>query len=94
MSSTHSYYEWQISTLMLAYDAVDPIPRNEEKRIATRQMEVEEEVHRLAHSVIPQAYRENPQLDFPAPIVVLLTHATVKRAAEILGFIPSSGKNE
>lgn len=84
-SQTHSYYDWQVSTLMLAYDVVDPLPRDAEKKISARQASVEEEVRDLAHKTIPQTYRDNPQLEFPPAIVVLLTKATITRAAAIMG---------
>jgi hypothetical protein len=40
-SGTHSYYDWQVSTLMLAYDVAEPIERTDEARLAARQQEVE-----------------------------------------------------
>jgi hypothetical protein len=83
--ATHSYYDWQVSTLMLAYDATDPIPRSDEKRLAERQQAVEKEIHDLAHATIPPAYRENPGMEFPPAVVILLTRATLKRAAEVAG---------
>ena len=84
-SGTHSYFDWQVSTLMLAYDVVEPIPRKDTARLTKRQQGVEVELRDIAHAVIPAAYRENPQLDFPPSIVVLLTRATIKRAVEIIG---------
>lgn len=88
MSQTHSYYDWQLSTLMLAYDVVQTLPRTDDKAIAARQQQVEEEIHNLAHSVIPQTYRDNPQMEFPPAIVILLTRATLRRAAQIIGDLP------
>ncbi len=82
---THSYYEWQVSTLMLAYDVVDPLPRDADKKITARQVKVEEEVRDLAHKAIPPTYRDNPQMEFPPAIVMMLTKATIRRASEILG---------
>jgi hypothetical protein len=83
--ATHSYYDWQVSTLMLAYDAVDPIPRSQDARLAERQQAVEKEIHALAHATIPAAYRENPRLEYPPAVIILLTRATLKRAAEVVG---------
>lgn len=88
MSQTHSYYDWQVSTLMLAYDVVQPLPRSDDKAIAQRQQQVEEEIQKLAHDVIPPAYRENPQMEFPPAIVILLTRATLRRAGQIVGDLP------
>ena len=82
---THSYYDWQVSTLMLAYDAVNPLGRHDEPALAARQQHVEEELHRLAHQILPQEYRQNPQREFPPQIVVMLTRGTLRRAGEIVG---------
>ena len=88
--TTHSYLDWQISTLMLAYDAVDPIPRHETDRLAEREKAVHLEIHALAMATIPPAYRDNPEDEFPPEVVVLLTRATLRRAAEIVGLLPPS----
>ncbi|HEY0008114.1 MAG TPA: hypothetical protein VGB55_05280 [Tepidisphaeraceae bacterium] len=87
---SHSYYEWQVSTLMLAYDVIEPISRHDEKRLAERNNAVEQEIHEMAHRVIPQAYRDNPQMEFPPAIIVLLTKATLARAARIIGLTPEA----
>ena len=89
-SSTHSYYDWQVSTLMLAYDFAEPIARTDDERLARRQQDVEMELHRIAHAVLPQAYRENPQLDFPPEVVMAMTRATLRRAAVIVGLLPAA----
>jgi len=85
--ATHSYYDWQVSTLLLAYDAVEPLGRDDEEGLARRQRAVEEELHRLAHEVLPENYRRNPEREFPAEVVVLLTRATLRRAATIVGLL-------
>ncbi len=82
---THNYYDWQVSTLMLAYDVSDPLPRHDNKRINERQADVEKEIHELAHRTIPVAYRDHPEMEFPPAVVMLLTRATIARAVEILG---------
>jgi hypothetical protein len=82
---THSYYDWQVSTLMLAYDAIEPLARDDEARLARRQQQVEEELHRMVHAVLPEDYRRDPQREFPPEVVVMLTRATLRRAGQILG---------
>ena len=82
---THSYYDWQVSTLMLAYDAVQPLARHDEAGLAKRQQEVEEELRRMVNAVLPDDYRRNPEREFPPEVVVMLTRATLTRAAEIVG---------
>ena len=81
---THSYFDWQVSTLMLAYDVADPVARTDDKRHGERQRHVEQEIHELAHATIPETYKQNPSLDFPPAIVMMLTRATLKRANAII----------
>jgi hypothetical protein len=82
---THSYLDWQISTLMLAYDAVDPLPRNADKLLAEREEKVRQELKDMVHAVLPKDYLENPSKEFPASMVKLLTRATLRRAGQIVG---------
>jgi len=89
-SSTHSYYDWQVYTLLLAYDVAEPIARTDEERLARRQQDVELELHHIAHAILPANYRENPQLDFPPAVVMEMTRATLRRAAVIVGLLPAA----
>ncbi len=82
--ATHSYYDWQISTLMLAYDVVEPIDRNDTARLAEREQQVREELREMVHAVLPRDYLDNPQAEFPPEIVMLLTRATLQRASAII----------
>jgi hypothetical protein len=84
---THSYYDWQVSTLMLAYDAVEPIGRDDDKRQAERQQSVEKELQKMVHEVIPEEYRRDPEREFPPQVVMLLTRAVLQRAAGIVGLL-------
>lgn len=82
--ATHSYYDWQVSTLMLAYDVADPIDRNDTARLAQREQQVREELREMVHAVLPRDYLDNPQTEFPPQIVTLLTRATLRRASAIV----------
>lgn len=82
---THSYYDWQVSTLMLAYDVVDPIGRDDGKTMADRQKRCELEVRDIALASIPDDYRRDEQLEFPPQVVIAMTRATLKRASMIAG---------
>ena len=84
---THSYFDWQVSTLMLAYDTVEPLDREDEEGQAKREEAVRRELYHLAHAVLPEDYLKNPGEDFPPEIVMLLTRATVARAAQIMGMV-------
>lgn len=86
-SETHSYYDWQVSTLLLAYDAVEPLSRNDDDALARRQQSVERELYELVQAALPKSYLDNPQTEFPPEMVILLTKATLQRAATIVGLV-------
>jgi hypothetical protein len=79
----HSYQEWQISTLMLAYDAARPVSRDDTETLNAREAHVRQELHELVMNALPDWYRQNPQQEFPAEVVQALTRATLRRALEI-----------
>jgi hypothetical protein len=81
---THSYYDWQVSTLMLAYDVIQPLARTDEQQLAEREIKVKEELRQMVHAVLPPEYLRNPQVDFPPQIVAILTRATLERAISII----------
>ncbi|HEY7116264.1 MAG TPA: hypothetical protein VH475_06750 [Tepidisphaeraceae bacterium] len=82
--ATHSYYDWQVSTLLLAYDAVEPLARDDVEALARRQQDVERELQQMVQALLPADYRDNPQRDFPPELVIELTKATLRRAASIV----------
>ncbi|MGF1632488.1 MAG: hypothetical protein ACFCVE_01450 [Phycisphaerae bacterium] len=84
---THSYYEWQLSTLMLAYDATDPKPRDDVEAIGQRQMHCENELYELSRAIIPAEFLENPERELPPEITRDFTRAVIARAAQITGLI-------
>ena len=84
---THSYFDWQVSTLMLAYDVAQPLTRDDEKAQAEREQAVQRELYGLVRAILPKNYLDNPQADFPPEIVVMLTRGTIARAAQILGMV-------
>lgn len=84
---THSYFDWQISTLMLAYDLVEPLDRDDSEGHGKRDEAVREELRKMVHDTLPKSYFENPQKDFSPAIVSMLTRATLRRAAEIAGIL-------
>lgn len=84
---THSYFDWQVSTLMLAYDVVEPIPRDDVEAQQKRQQTAEEEVREVAFSVIPDDFKRNEAQEFPPELIMRITRATIKRAGEIVGLL-------
>jgi hypothetical protein len=83
---THSYYDWQLSTLLLAHDTVHPLPRHDNNALAEREQAVQKELYQLVHQALPEWYKKNPSEEFPPEVVILLTRATLRRACEIVGF--------
>ena len=83
------YYDWQITTLMLAYDLVDPIPASEvdgdnEDAVHDRRERVEQEVRELSLQQVPPEYQTDETLDWPPTILANITRATFRRAVEII----------
>ena len=79
------YYDWQVTTLMLAYDLTDPLPSDSEDAHRARRTQVEEEVRRISLDAIPDEYKTNPDLDWPPKVMMALTRATFARVRAITG---------
>lgn len=86
-AGTHSYYDWQLSTLLLAYDAIEPLPRSDVAGLQKRQQHCEREVRELALSVIPPDYQRDVSRELSPEIVIAMTRATLLRAGQIVGII-------
>ena len=84
---THSYYDWQVSTLLLAYDVNEPLPREDVAGLQKRQQHCELEVREIAIKVIPPDFQRDPVRELPPDVVIGMTRATLRRAAEIIGVI-------
>lgn len=78
------YYDWQITTLMLAYDLVDPIDGSNEDAVHDRRAQVENEVRELSLQQVPPEYQADETLDWPPTILANITRATFRRAVEII----------
>ena len=79
------YYDWQVTTLMLAYDLNDPVSAASQDAGEERRQAVEQEVRTLTLSLVPDVYQADPELDWPADLMMSITRATLMRAAEIAG---------
>lgn len=82
-SPLQGYFDWQVNTLMLAYDLKNPLDRGDERSVQRRRHDVEAEVSRLSLAEIPEIYRNDPALPWPPSVMMALTRATLKRACEI-----------
>ena len=79
------YYDWQVTTVMLAYDLAEPIPGGDEELRRKRRADVEEEVRRLSLAVVPDVYRNDPNLDWPPEVMMDITRSTLLHAAQVAG---------
>ncbi len=79
------YFDWQVTTLMLAHDLSDPIPAGDEDAHHQRRHRVEEEVRTLTLGVLPEQFKHDATLDWPPELMMTITRATLKQATKIAG---------
>lgn len=79
------YFDWQVTTLMLAHDLVDPISGADEQTHHERRHKVEDEVRVLTLGLLPEEYKHDATLDWPAELMMSITRETLRRAALIAG---------
>lgn len=84
-SALQGYYDWQVTTLMLAYDLNDPIDASDPDAGENRRRSIEEEVRKLTLEVVPDIYKNDPKLDWPPELMMAITRTTLKHAADIAG---------
>ncbi len=79
------YYDWQVTTLMLARDLGDPLPGGDEAAWIARREETESMVREMTLAVLPEAYRNDPNRDWPPELFMDITRVTLMRAANLAG---------
>lgn len=79
------YYDWQVNTLMLAYDLTEPIQGKDAELHRKRRADVEDEVRVLTLAVVPDVFKNDPSLDWPSEVMMDITRATILRAAQVAG---------
>ena len=79
------YFDWQVTTLMLAHDLSDPLPQGDEDAHHQRRHAVEDEVRTLTLSVLPEQYKHDATLEWTPDLMMTITRATLKQAAKIAG---------
>lgn len=84
-SALQGYFDWQVTTLMLAYDLNDPVDGRDEHAGEQRRRSIEEEVRKMTLVVVPDLYLNDPSLDWPPDLMMAITRTTLKRAADIAG---------
>ena len=83
------YYDWQVNTIMLARDVTDPIRGGDEAAHRARRAEVEDAVRQFTLQVVPEAYRNDPTLNWPPEVMMEITRATLYEAARVAGMLAS-----
>ena len=81
---THSLYDWQLSTLMLAYDASDPLPRADGEAMGRREQAVMQELQQIAMRVVPAEFWKDGTRPLTPQLAHDLTKAVIRRAAEVI----------
>ena len=81
------YFDWQVNTLMLAYDLGSPVRGDDAEGAERRRRSVEDEVRTLTLAMVPDVYKEDPTLGWPPPVMMDITRATLLRAAEVAGIV-------
>ena len=81
---THSLYDWQLSTLMLAYDAADPIDRADAEALSAREQGVMQELQQIARRVVPAEFWQDGSRPLTPQLAHDLTKAVIRRAAEVI----------
>ena len=81
------YFDWQVTTLMLARDLVDPLPRDDEAAHHQRTDEIEQEVRTLTLGVLPEQFKHDATLAWPPELMMTITRETLKHAARIAGLV-------
>lgn len=79
------YFDWQVTTLMLAHDLADPLPAGDEEAHHQRRYKVEEQVRALSLGVLPEQYKHDANLSWPPELMMALTRETLKTANKIAG---------
>ena len=79
------YFDWQVTTLLLAYDLMDPITGDDPKTIEQRRVTTEQEVRDFTLAVVPEMYLNDPNLDWPPEVMMAITRATFDRVNQITG---------
>ncbi|MEM6257403.1 MAG: hypothetical protein AAGI37_03710 [Planctomycetota bacterium] len=83
------YFDWQVTTLMLARDLSDPMPSGSDEAHQQRRHQVEEEVRTLTLGVLPEQFKHDATLAWPPELMMTITRETLKHAAKRAGLITS-----
>lgn len=80
------YFEWQVTTFMLAHDLSEPITPGPgaEDQANGRRRATELEVSNMVRNLLPKEMLDE-SAEWDREVMTMITRATLKRAAEIAG---------
>lgn len=81
------YYDWQVTTIMLARDLAEPLKPGDEASHQQRRQQVEDEVKAFSLEIIPQRFLDDPSLPWPPDLMMRITRETLRRAAAEAGIV-------
>lgn len=79
-----AYFDWQVTTFMLARDLHDPVPHGDDEAAEQRRREMEHAVSEKTLAILPDEYRRNPHMSWPPEIMRDITRMTLLEAAHIV----------
>lgn len=83
-SPLQGYFDWQVTTLMLSLDLVDPLPADvAERDVAKRRGEIEAEVRAFTLELVPEDLKQDPSRAWPPELLRAITRETIRRAEAI-----------
>lgn len=86
-SALQGYFDWQVTTLMLARDLSDPLDPRDPEAGEQRRRSIEAEVRTMTLAVIPDLLKSDPSLDWPPEVMMDITRTTLQHAAAIAGLV-------
>lgn len=78
-----AYFDWQVTTIMLARDLHDPIAPGDGDAAVERRRAVEDEVRAFTLQLIPIELQQDPSLEWPPDLLRTITRATLAHASAI-----------
>ena len=81
------YFDWQVTTLMLAHDLSDPIPAGDEDAHHQRRHQVEDEVRTLTLGVLPEEFKHDATLAWPPELMMTIQAFRVSGSVSNTKFI-------
>lgn len=81
------YYDWQVTTIMLARDLAQPLEPGDDEAHQQRRQTVEDEVKAFSLELIPKRFVDDPSLPWPPDLMMRITRETLRRAAAEAGIV-------